>query len=52
MANKVVNGQQLTVVWHVDDLKISHKEVAVVDAFIAQLEVEFGKEAPLTKSRG
>ena len=26
VANKMVNGLQMTVTWHVDDLKISHKD--------------------------
>ena len=26
VANKMVNGSQMTVVWHVDDLKVSHRE--------------------------
>ena len=26
VANKMVNGSQMTVTWHVDDLKVSHKE--------------------------
>jgi hypothetical protein len=26
VANKMVNGTQMTVCWHVDDLKVSHKE--------------------------
>ena len=30
MANKTVNGAQLTVVWHVDDLKVSHVDAGVV----------------------
>ena len=25
IANKMINGQQMTVTWHVDDLKMSHK---------------------------
>jgi Reverse transcriptase (RNA-dependent DNA polymerase) len=33
VANKFVNGKQLTVAWHVDYLKVSHVEVDVVDAF-------------------
>lgn len=52
VANKQVCGKQLTVAWHVDDLKISHVDVGMVDDFIAQLEEEFGKETPLNKSRG
>ena len=30
VANKIVNGVQLTVVWHVDDLKVSHVDAGVV----------------------
>ena len=29
VANRMVNGFQQTVTWHVDDLKISHKDAAV-----------------------
>jgi hypothetical protein len=50
--NKMVEGKQLTVAWHVDDLKVSHVDSKVVDKFIEDMESEFGKEAPLNKSRG
>ena len=30
VANKMVQGQQLMIVWHVDDLKVSHKSPEVV----------------------
>jgi hypothetical protein len=50
--NKVVKGTQLTVAWHVDDLKVSHVKPSVVDQFISDMENEFGKETPLNKSRG
>ena len=26
VANKMINGQKMTIIWHVDDLKISHKD--------------------------
>jgi hypothetical protein len=52
VANKIVNDKQITVVWHVDDLKISHVQTKVVDEFIEQMEDEFGKEEPLSQSRG
>ena len=29
-ANKIVDGAQLTVVWHVDDIKVSHIDGGVV----------------------
>ena len=38
MVNKTINGHQMTVVWHVDDLKVSHVEVKEVDKFIWQME--------------
>ena len=30
VANKIVDGSQLTVVWHVDNLKVSHVDRGVV----------------------
>jgi hypothetical protein len=52
MVNKIVDGKQLTVAWHVDDLKISHMAAGVVDNLIADLDSEFGKETPSSKSWG
>jgi hypothetical protein len=52
VANKMINGKQLTVAWHVDDLKVSHVDATVVDKFIYDMEQEFGKESPINKSRG
>jgi hypothetical protein len=52
VANKIVDGKQCTILWHVDDLKISHVDPKVVDDVIELLKSEFGKEAPLTISRG
>ena len=52
VANKQINGQQCTLVWHVDDMKISHADPKVVTDIINQLEQEFGKEAPLTTRQG
>jgi hypothetical protein len=49
---KIVDGKQLTVAWHVDDLKISHLATGVVDNLIAHLDSEFRKETPLSKSLG
>ena len=37
VANKIVNRSQCTVVWHVDDLKVSHKDEAVVTYFAQEL---------------
>ena len=52
VANKQVNGKQCTIAWHVDDLKISHADPAVVDAIIARFDEKYGKESPLSVTRG
>ncbi len=41
VANKTVNGHQLTVIWHVDDLKISHVEQSEVTKFIDWLGTKY-----------
>lgn len=43
VANKEIQGTQCTMVWHVDDVKISHAKKEVVEEVIKQLEAKFGK---------
>jgi hypothetical protein len=52
VVNKQIEGTQCTILWHVDDLKISHKNPDVVTAMIKKLDNEFGEKAPLTVTRG
>ena len=52
VANKDINGSQCTIVWHVDDLKISHADEKVVTEVIKMIDGEFGKEDPVTVKRG
>ena len=52
VANKLINGSICTILWHVDDLKISHADPNVVSDVIEQLSTEFGSIAPLTVHRG
>ena len=52
VVNKMVRGRQLTVAWHVDNLKISHEEEDALDEFIGMMEEEFGEDTPLSVSRG
>ena len=40
--NKMVGDGQLSVISHVDDLKISHKDPAVVNAFIKLIDQKYG----------
>jgi hypothetical protein len=53
VANKIVNGTQCTIVWHVDDLKIAHVDPQVVSNVIELLQQKYGTvDAPLTVCRG
>ena len=52
VVNKMVGGRQLTIAWHVDDLKILHEEEDALDEFISMMEAEFGEDSPLSVSRG
>jgi hypothetical protein len=58
VANKTINGKQCTIVWHVDDLKITHVDLAVVTTILNLLDGKYGqkiiggKRAPLTITRG
>jgi hypothetical protein len=44
VANRVVDGKQQTVTWHVDDLKSSHVDSKVNDKFKEWLELKYGDE--------
>ena len=52
VANKTIRGRQCTVLWHVDDLKISHVSQAVIDEVLEAINKRFGKETPITITRG
>ena len=49
MANKTVtiNGKQCTIWWHVNDLRISHKDLSTVETIVTTLQEWYGKETPL-----
>ena len=38
-------GKQLTIAWHVDDLKLSHMKANVVTNYINKLNEKYGKDA-------
>jgi hypothetical protein len=58
VANKTIDGKQCTIVWHVDDLKISHVDPKVVTTIVNLLDAKYGQEivggkrAPVTVNRG
>ena len=41
VANKIVHGKQLTITWHVDDLKVSHKKYQVVSRMVKWLKAKY-----------
>ena len=50
VANKTVGGNQMTVHWHVDDLKVSHKSNLVITEFIRLMASKYGDK--ITVNRG
>ena len=48
----MVNGDQITVQFYVDDLKVSHKDHAVLDDFFDDLRSVFGQEDELIENKG
>ena len=52
VVNKTINGKQCTIVWHVDDLKISHVDPGVATDIIRKLNKKYGDIMPLSVSRG
>ena len=52
VANKMINGKQHTISWHVDDLKSSHVDPKVNDDFHKWLQAEYGAVKEVTATRG
>ena len=50
--NKTSNDKQCTILWHVDDLKISHMDPEIVTAILGEIDDWYGEQAPLTVTRG
>ena len=42
VANKVINGKQCTVAWHVDDVIATHVEQKVLDELGEQMKTDYG----------
>ena len=41
--NIIIDEKKFTILWHVDDLKTSHFEPAVISSVLADIDVEYGK---------
>ena len=51
VANKMVNGAQMTFFWHVHDLKISHRDEEMISIFDIDLDEEFGPKTTIIKGK-
>ena len=51
VANKTVDGAQMTVCWHVDDLKISHRDEEMVTAFAVEIANIYGAKTTISRGR-
>ena len=52
VVNKMVNGEQLTICWHVDDLKSSHIDPKVNDKFLQWIKDMFRQLSEVKMTRG
>ena len=52
VANKTVRGTQMTVAWHVDDLKISHVMADAISSFLNFVKKKYGKIGKVKETRG
>jgi len=48
----MINGKQCTIISHINDLKISHVEKAVVKKMLKGLNKKFSKNSPITTTKG
>ena len=48
VVNNIVDNKQFTILWHVDDLKTSHVDPAVVSRVLADNDGEYGKIEKMT----
>jgi hypothetical protein len=53
VANKIINGKQMTICWHVDDLLLGHKDPRVVSEFLSWLASRYDTaDKKITVTRG
>jgi hypothetical protein len=51
VANKMVNGKQFTITWHVDDLKLSHVDDKEVTKMIVWLKSIYGDDMRVSRGK-
>ena len=51
VSNSLVEGSQMNVTWHVDNLKISHKNPDHVTEILMHMEKLYGEKFPVTRGK-
>ena len=51
VANKMVNGKQMTVCWHVDDLLVTHTEEDSITGFALALAKIYGPKTTISRGK-
>ena len=51
LVTKMVDGAQMTVCWHVDDLKVSHRAEEMVTAFAVDMANIYGAKTNISRGR-
>ena len=52
VVNKMVNGHQMTICWHVDELKVSHKDKNAVTVLVEKLAELYGPKTTVSLWEG
>ena len=50
--NNIIDNKQCTILWHVNNLKTSHVEPAVVFSVLADIDAEYRKISKMAITRG
>jgi hypothetical protein len=50
--NKIIDGKQCTIIWHIDDLKLSPVKQCVLDDIADKLNSKYGQQTPLVVHHG
>jgi hypothetical protein len=52
VVNKIIDGKQCTILWHVDDLKLSHVKQEVLEEVADKINARYGQQTPIVVHRG
>ena len=50
--NNTIYGKRCTVLWHADDLMISHADSVVISIVLADIDVEYERISKMTTTQG